>query len=62
MIMRPKLQKQSALKLAGRIIPRAKHPEGYLRLSGTCTFCYNSAGDAILPNTAEAAATAGLAR
>jgi hypothetical protein len=53
--MRPKLQKQSALKLAGRIIPRAK-------LSGICTFYYNSSGEAILPNTADAAATAGLAR
>ena len=60
--MSPKFQKRSELKFVGRIIPRAKHPEGHLRLSGTYTFCYNSSGDAILPNTAEAAATAGLAR
>jgi hypothetical protein len=53
--MSPKFQKRSELKFVGRIIPRAK-------LRGTCTFCYNSSGDAILPNTAEAAATAGLAR
>jgi len=52
--MSPKFQKRSALKFAGRIVPQAK-------LCGACTF-YNSSGDAILPNTAEAAATAGLAR
>jgi hypothetical protein len=34
--MRPKLQKQSALKFVGRIIPRAKPSGEQSRISGGC--------------------------
>jgi len=35
--VRLKFQKQSALKVVSRIIPVAKHPEGYLRRRGLMT-------------------------
>ena len=40
--MRPKFQKQSALKLAGRIIPRAKR-------CGTMTLAENKRSEVMMP-------------